>query len=81
MGYCTSSPGHADFPYSAWPGDEVRAAVTLQSHAHNSGSDSPVAINLIVQHIKDILAGNVSSRPERKQRTRRQSDSLLARPH
>ena len=40
-----------------------------------------VAINLIVQHIKDILAGNVKTKPERKRRARRQSDSLLARPH
>ena len=40
-----------------------------------------VAINLIVQHIKDILAGNVKTKPERKRRARKQSDSLLARPH
>ena len=45
-----------------------------------------VAIDLIVQHIKDILDGNIDIvkrkacfRPTR--RTRRQSDSLLARPH
>ena len=44
---------------------------------------SLVAINLIVQHIKAILAGTVgiASRPPPVRRTRRQSDSLLARPH
>ena len=42
-----------------------------------------VAIDLIVQHIKAILAGSIGitiRRPLRR-RTRRQSDSLLARPH
>lgn len=43
-----------------------------------------VAIDLIVQHIKDILAGNIDIRrkpPRPSRRIRRQSDSLLARPH
>lgn len=46
------------------------------------GAENTVAINLIVQHIKDILSGNIdpTKKPGRK-RVRRVSDSLLARPH
>lgn len=43
-----------------------------------------VAIDLIVQHIKDILAGNINIAKRKafpRRRIRRQSDSLLARPH
>lgn len=49
------------------------------------GAENNVAIDLIVQHIKDILAGNIDITKRkafsRNRRTRRQSDSLLARPH
>jgi uridine kinase len=50
------------------------------------GSENKVAISVIVQHIRDILMGNISYRDpirwRRKPRTRRQSDSaFLVRPH
>ena len=42
-----------------------------------------VAINLIVQHIKDILSGKVSHTNHKSvtKRIRRESDSFLSRPH
>lgn len=50
------------------------------------GSENKVAINVIVQHIRDILMGNISYKQpirwHRKLRTRRLSDSAyLVRPH
>ncbi|XP_031550828.1 uridine-cytidine kinase 2-B-like [Actinia tenebrosa] len=50
------------------------------------GSDNTVAINLIVQHIKDILSGNktirkVSESSSKRQRTVSESSMLSSRPH
>lgn len=49
------------------------------------GAENSVAINLIVQHIKDILDGNIKDIRQRRvlrpKRIRRESDSFLVRPH